>query len=362
MDLVPIRRGRRGRPRRPGPAGARPRCRVARRVRPMTAARPSARPSRRPVRPSHGPPSRTRRSTDAAHRHARRPRIAPDLAAIKGRQQATWASGDYHVIGTQIMIVVGAADRGARRPARPSASSTSPPAAATPPSRRPAAAAPVVGVDYVPSLLDRARRRTRRRGPRRAVPRGRRRGAAVRGRELRRRDARSSGRCSRPTRSGRRPSCARVTRPGGRIGLVAHTPEGFIGQLLQDDRRATSRRPRASRSPLLVGHRGAAAASCSATPSPSMRAEKRHVRRSATRSPEAWLETLAPVLRSDAQGVRGRRRGRAARRSRRTCSTSIGRVQPTPTDGTMVVPSEYLEAVLERSGAAAGPRPRRSDR
>ena len=24
----------------------------------------------------------------------------PDLAAIKQRQQATWASGDYHMIGT----------------------------------------------------------------------------------------------------------------------------------------------------------------------------------------------------------------------------------------------------------------------
>ena len=26
---------------------------------------------------------------------------------------------------------------------------------------------------------------------------------------------------------------ARVTRPGGRIGLVAHTPDGFIGQLFK---------------------------------------------------------------------------------------------------------------------------------
>ena len=30
---------------------------------------------------------------------------APDLGAIKERQQATWASGDYHMIGTQIVIV-----------------------------------------------------------------------------------------------------------------------------------------------------------------------------------------------------------------------------------------------------------------
>ena len=32
-------------------------------------------------------------------------RPAPDLGAVKRRQQATWASGDYHVIGTQIVPV-----------------------------------------------------------------------------------------------------------------------------------------------------------------------------------------------------------------------------------------------------------------
>ena len=30
------------------------------------------------------------------------PVAAPDLGAIKQRQRATWASGDYHMIGTQI--------------------------------------------------------------------------------------------------------------------------------------------------------------------------------------------------------------------------------------------------------------------
>ena len=32
------------------------------------------------------------------------PTGGPDLAAIKQRQQATWASGDYHMIGTQILL------------------------------------------------------------------------------------------------------------------------------------------------------------------------------------------------------------------------------------------------------------------
>jgi len=35
---------------------------------------------------------------------AQAPAATPDLAAIKQRQQATWASGDYHMIGTQIVI------------------------------------------------------------------------------------------------------------------------------------------------------------------------------------------------------------------------------------------------------------------
>ena len=31
--------------------------------------------------------------------------VVPDCAAIKQRQQATWASGDYSVIGTTLQIV-----------------------------------------------------------------------------------------------------------------------------------------------------------------------------------------------------------------------------------------------------------------
>ena len=30
--------------------------------------------------------------------------VTPDLTAIKARQQATWASGDYHVIGARIVL------------------------------------------------------------------------------------------------------------------------------------------------------------------------------------------------------------------------------------------------------------------
>ena len=46
------------------------------------------------------------------------PPKTPDYAAIKERQQATWASGDFAVIGTTLQIVgemLGEARRRARR-------------------------------------------------------------------------------------------------------------------------------------------------------------------------------------------------------------------------------------------------------
>jgi hypothetical protein len=33
------------------------------------------------------------------------PAATPDLVAVKARQQAAWASGDYAVIGTTLQIV-----------------------------------------------------------------------------------------------------------------------------------------------------------------------------------------------------------------------------------------------------------------
>src|SRR3954468_17521729 len=85
--------------------------------------------------------------------------MQPDLTAIKERQQATWASGDYHMIGTQILLVsemlIEALDVHSTQsiPEIAAGSGNTGMAAA----RR---GGTVVGIDYVPSLLDRARRRT----------------------------------------------------------------------------------------------------------------------------------------------------------------------------------------------------------
>jgi SAM-dependent methyltransferase len=83
---------------------------------------------------------------------------APDLAAIKQRQQATWASGDYHMIGTQILIVsellIEALDVHSTERVLDVATGSGNAALAA--ARR---GCSVVGLDYVPALLDRARRR-----------------------------------------------------------------------------------------------------------------------------------------------------------------------------------------------------------
>src|SRR5262245_37625217 len=83
---------------------------------------------------------------------------APDLAAVKQRQQATWASGDYPMIGTQIQVVsellIEALDIHSDERILDVATGSGNAALAA--ARR---GATVVGIDYVPALLDRARRR-----------------------------------------------------------------------------------------------------------------------------------------------------------------------------------------------------------
>ena len=80
----------------------------------------------------------------------------PDLAAVKQRQQATWASGDYAVIGTTLQIVgeplAEAADlRAGERVLDVAAGNGNATLAAA---RR---FADVTSTDYVPALLDKRR-------------------------------------------------------------------------------------------------------------------------------------------------------------------------------------------------------------
>ena len=154
-----------------------------------------------------------------------------DLAAVKGRQQLAWASGDYAVVGTTLQIVgeslaeacelrfdedvldvaagngnasLAAARRGAR----------------------------VTSTDYVSTLLDRGAARARAEGfdvtfqtaDAEALPFDNASFDAV---------LSTFGVMFAPDHVTAAAQMARVCKPGGRIGLANWTPEGFIGQLFK---------------------------------------------------------------------------------------------------------------------------------
>ena len=241
----------------------------------------------------------------------------PDLAAIKARQQATWASGDYHMIGTQILLVsellIEALDVHSTETVLDVATGSGNAAMAA--ARR---GCTVVGIDYVPSLLDRARRRTEGEGltadyieaDAEALPFGD--GSF---------DVVTSvfGAMFAPDQERTAHELARVTRSGGRIGLVAHTPDGFIGQVFKTNARHVAP-PAGLRLARPVGHRSAAARAVRATTSPRFAS-------SGARSPSATRRRRPISTTGGATTARRSRRSTrsartAGRRSRPTCSTS----------------------------------------
>ncbi len=155
----------------------------------------------------------------------------PDFAAIKQRQQSTWASGDFAVIGTTLQIVgeslAEAADvRAGERVLDVAAGNGNATLAAA---RRFAA---VTSTDYVPALLDKGRERARAEGltahfqvaDAEALPFA---------------DASfdvvlsTFGAMFTPEHAKAAHEMQRVLRPGGRVGLANWTPEGFIGRLFK---------------------------------------------------------------------------------------------------------------------------------
>jgi SAM-dependent methyltransferase len=159
-------------------------------------------------------------------------RIAtPDFAAIKARQQATWASGDYSVFGTTLQIVgerlAEAVDlRSGQKVLDVAAGNGNATLAAA---RR---FAEVTSTDYVPALLEKGKAR-----------------AAAEGLSVRFAEADAEalpyadgafditlstfGVMFTPDHRRSAAEMLRVTRKGGRIGLANWTPEGFIGRLFR---------------------------------------------------------------------------------------------------------------------------------
>jgi SAM-dependent methyltransferase len=156
--------------------------------------------------------------------------VAPlDLAAVKARQQATWASGDFAEIATLIVPVAerlsDAADLRAESTVLDVACGSGNAALAAA-----RLGCVVIGIDYVPALL----------------VRGRERAAAERLRvDFRDGDAEEIpfadgsfdaavsvfGSMFAPDHRRAAAELARVTRPGGSIALASWTPDGFVGAM-----------------------------------------------------------------------------------------------------------------------------------
>ena len=265
----------------------------------------------------------------------------PDLAAVKARQQGAWSSGDYAVVGTTLQIVgeelCEALDiRAGQKVLDVAAGNGNISLAAA---RR---WCDVIATDYVPALLEKAYERA----------------AAERLQiEFREADAEALpfkdrtfdvvvstfGVMFTPDQEKAATELMRVCKPGGKIGLVNWTPDGFIGQLFKTIGKYLPP-PAGVKSPALWGT-SARINEMFGSQASSIKAESRHfVFR--YRSPQHWLDIFktyyGPVLKAFA----------SLQPSAQAALTSdimalIDRFNRSG-DGSMVVPSEYLEIVITR--------------
>jgi len=155
----------------------------------------------------------------------------PDYEAIKTRQQATWASGDFGRIGVQLQLVgeslAEAVDLLAGERVLDVAAGNGNASLAA--ARR---FAEVISTDYVPELLDQGRVRAKAEGLPITFQ-------AADAERLPFADASfdvalsTFGVMFAPNQRKASAELLRVVRPGGRIGLASWTPEGFIGELFK---------------------------------------------------------------------------------------------------------------------------------
>ena len=262
-----------------------------------------------------------------------------DLIAIKARQQGAWSSGDYAVVGTTLQIVgedlCEALDlRAGQRVLDVAAGNGNVSLAAA---RR---WCDVVATDYVPTLLERARERaqaehlpmTFQEADAEALPFADRSFDVV---------VSTFGVMFTPDQERAASELLRVCRKGGKIGLANWTPDGFIGHLFKIIGRHMPP-PAGLRPPSLWGQRdhldhlfGHGATSIQAR-------RKHFVFR--YRSPEHCLEVFktfyGPVLKTFAA-----LQPEAQEALRKDLLGLIAEFNRSG-DGTMVVPSEYLEVVI----------------
>jgi ubiquinone/menaquinone biosynthesis C-methylase UbiE len=286
-------------------------------------------------------PWRTIMSSTLPVTNQSRPAPPINLDAVKARQQGAWSSGDYAVVGTTLQIVgeelCEALDlRSGQKVLDVAAGNGNASLAAA---RR---WCDVTATDYVPALLERARERAQ---------------AERLNIEFRTADAEALpfpdaefdavvstfGVMFTPDQDRAAAELARVCKHGGKIGLANWTPEGFVGQLFKTIGKHVAP-PGGTRSPGLWGSRpritelfGSKSASIAAEP-------RMFVFR--YRSPEHWLEIFktyyGPLLKTFAALDPA---GQAV--LKQDVMELIAQFNRA-VDGSVVIPSEYLEIVITR--------------
>jgi ubiquinone/menaquinone biosynthesis C-methylase UbiE len=280
-------------------------------------------------------------TTSAAAAIQTRVADALDLSAVKGRQQAAWSSGDYAVVGTTLQIVgedlCEALDlRGGQTVLDIAAGDGNFALAAA---RR---WCDVLATDYVPALLERARDRaaaerlaiTFRDADAEALPFADESFDVV---------ASTFGVMFTPDQERAAAELVRVCRSGGKIGLANWTPQGFIGQLFRTIGKHMPP-PLGVKSPALWGTRGRIAELFNGQAASIKTSQRNFVFR--YRSPAHWLDVFrnyyGPVLKTF--GALEPAAQTALARDLLALVDQFNRAD----DGTMVVPSEYLEVIVTR--------------
>jgi ubiquinone/menaquinone biosynthesis C-methylase UbiE len=269
------------------------------------------------------------------------PTDTPDYEAIKTRQKASWSSGDYAVVGTTLQIVgeslCEALDlRSGQRVLDVAAGNGNASLAAA---RR---WCEVTSTDYVPALLERGRAR--------AIAEG------LNAIDFREADVEALpfddesfdavvstfGCMFAPNAERTASEMLRVCRPGGKIGMANWTPESFIGEVFKVIGKFAPP-PAGVKSPALWGSRARLDELFEV--GGVVRAESRQFMMR-YRSPEHWLDVFktwyGPVHKTF--GALDTTRQAALADDLLSLIARFNRAD----DGTMVVPSEYLQVVITR--------------
>ena len=264
-----------------------------------------------------------------------------DFAAMKTRQQAAWSSGDYAVVGTTLQIVgeelCEALDLRAGRKVLDVAAGNGMASLAA--ARR---WCDVTSTDYVPSLLERGRARASAEG------------LAITFKEA---DAEALpfadgtfdtvlstfGVMFTPNQDQAAAELVRVCKPNGQIGLANWTPDGFIGQLFKTLGKYLPP-PAGVKSPLLWGTRGRLTEMFGSA-AISIRTDPRTFNfryRSAEHFLDVFKNYYGPMLKAFAA------LGEAEQSCLKQDLYALLARMDKAGDGTMVVPSEYLEIVITK--------------